>query len=128
MDVMCRSRKASEDGVIAMEFALLAPLLLMLLFAIVQFGRAYNVKVELTGAVREGARVLALGSGDAEEVTKAAAPGLDPAAMEVTTSDDPCTSGSPASVDASYDFELEIPFWGSETLTISATGTMRCGG
>lgn len=123
-----RNRMAKEDGVVAMEFALLAPLLLMLLFAIVQFGRAYNVKVELTSAVREGARALALGSGDPTDTTKAAAPGLDPDLIEVSTSTDPCSAGSTASVDATYDFELEIPFWGERTLTIGATGAMRCGG
>jgi Flp pilus assembly protein TadG len=50
----------SECGAAAVEFALVAPVLLMLVFGIVDFGRAmwtYNV---LTAALREGARAGAV--------------------------------------------------------------------
>jgi Flp pilus assembly protein TadG len=128
-----------QDGVVAIEFALVAPLLLMLLFGMVQFGRAYNAKVELTAAVREGARVLALGSGDVTDTTKDAAPGLDEASITVETSTDgttwtdppspaTCVAGTKAWVQATYPFDLDIPFWRDDTITISAKGAMRCGG
>ena len=117
-----------ERGVVAVEFALVAPLLILLIFGAIQFGRAYNAKIELSAAVREGARVLALGSDDPAAVTRDAAPGLDPDAITVITSDDPCTAGTPATVDASYPFDLNIPFWGNAAVTISARGVMRCGG
>jgi Flp pilus assembly protein TadG len=117
-----------EHGVIAVELALVAPVLLVLLFGIVEFGRAYNAKVELTGAVREGARVLALDSGDPVAATLAAAPGLDDTTITVTTSGSPCTAGSQAWVEASYPFTLHIPFFGTPTLDVEAKGVMRCGG
>ena len=117
----------SEQGSVAIEFALVAPILLVLVFGIVEFGRAYNAKVELAAAVREGARALALGN-DPETATHDAAPGLDPDTMDVTTSGDPCTPGTPATVTASYPFTLHIPFWGTPTLTLEAEGVMRCGG
>lgn len=50
----------SERGAAAVEFALIAPVLLALVFGIIDFGRAmftYNV---LTAAVREGARTAAV--------------------------------------------------------------------
>ena len=117
-----------DDGAIAVEFVLILPVLLMLMFGVIQFGRAYNAKVVLTGAVREGARVLALGTDDPETVTIDAAAGLDPAAITVTTSGDPCTAGDPATVTASYPFEINIPFWGNPTVNIEASGVMRCNG
>jgi hypothetical protein len=120
-----------EDGVVSIELALVLPLLLLLIFGMVQFGRAYNAKVELTSAVREGARVLALGTGDPEARTLEAAPGLDPDAITVDlshTPPDPCPADGRAWVTASYDFDLNIPFWGSETIGIGAKGVMRCGG
>ena len=117
-----------DDGVVSVELALVLPLLLMLIFGMVQFGRAYNAKVELTSAVREGVRVLALGTGDPEASTLQAAPGLASDEITVETSDDPCTAGNEAWVTASYDFDLNIPFWGSETIAIGAKGVMRCGG
>ena len=116
-----------ERGAVAVELALLLPVLVLLIFGIVQFGQAYNAKVSLTGAVREGARALALGSGDPTEVTKAAAPSLDPTAITVTTSDDPCLPDTQATVTATYPFTYDIPFLGSATLTITAEGVMRCG-
>ena len=123
-----RGGRGDESGVVAIEFALVAPLLLMLIFGAIQFGRAYNAKIELTAAVREGVRVLALDTGDPETVTKDAAPGLDPASITVDTSTDPCTAGEQAWVEASYPFDLNIPFWGNEAITIVAKGVMRCGG
>lgn len=123
-----RVERHSERGVIAVEFALVVPVLLVLLFGIVEFGRAYNAKVELTGAVREGVRVLALASGDPVATTLDASPGLDTTTIVVTTSGSPCAAGSPAWVQASYPFTLHIPFYGTPTIDIQAKGVMRCGG
>jgi Flp pilus assembly protein TadG len=121
-------RLHGDDGVVAVEFALLAPLLFLLLFGIIQFGRAYNAKVELTSAVREGVRAFSLKTGDPVAVTRAAAPGLNAGTITVTTSASPCTAGSSAWVRASYPFALDIPFWGNQAVTIAAKGVMRCGG
>ena len=52
-----------EDGQTLVEFALAAPLLLLLLTAILQFGAMYNRYIVLTDAVRAGARELSLGRG-----------------------------------------------------------------
>ena len=117
-----------DNGVVSVELVLVLPLLLLLIFGMIQFGRAYNAKVELTSAVRDGVRALALGSADPEETTIEAAPGLDPDTITVETSGDPCTAGDEAWVTAAYDFDLVIPFWGDDTITIGAKGVMRCGG
>lgn len=50
----------SEDGQSATEFALVLPLLATLLFAIIQFGIAFNNYLTLTDAVRTGARQAAV--------------------------------------------------------------------
>ncbi len=51
-----------EDGAIAVEFALLAPLLLIIVFGIIQFGYAFYIQISMTNSVREAARALAVGS------------------------------------------------------------------
>ncbi len=48
-------------GGIAIEFALVAPILLIILLGIIQFGFAFFIKINMTNAAREGARVLAVG-------------------------------------------------------------------
>jgi Flp pilus assembly protein TadG len=44
-------------GAAAVEFALILPVIVLLLFGIIEMGRAWNVRQTLTDAVREGARV-----------------------------------------------------------------------
>jgi len=117
-----------DDGSAIVEFALLLPVLIMLIFGIVEFGRAYNTNITLTHATREGVRELAI-SGDqvaAVTVTRDAATTLDPAVLQVTTS--VCTPGQMTWVHARYPFEYNIPLFGSATLTLETEAVMRCGG
>lgn len=51
------NRNQSECGASAVEFALLLPLLMMLVFGIVEFGLAMYRQAILTNASREGARL-----------------------------------------------------------------------
>ena len=48
-------------GGIAIEFALVVPVLLIILLGIMQFGFAFFVQINMTNAAREGARQLAVG-------------------------------------------------------------------
>ena len=71
----CRWRllpHATRDrGAAAVEFALVVPLLLLLVFGIIDFSRAYNTRVTLTEAAAEGARALSIGRSDADAMTAA---------------------------------------------------------
>ena len=119
-----------ERGAAAIEFALVLPILIMLVFGIIEFSRGYNAKTELTGAVREGARALALGksTGEAQTATIDAAPGLDLDAGDISTT--PCPAGGAdgsAEVTATYAVPYNIPLVSEGTFDISVTGVMRCG-
>lgn len=52
-----RARRRDERGVSAVEFALVLPLLVMLLFGVTTAGLAYNDNLSISNAVREGARL-----------------------------------------------------------------------
>ncbi len=114
------------------EFALILPVLVLFVFGIVEFGRAYSARIELTSAVREGARALALGATGAEVETalKDAAPGLTRDRITVLNPTLCTATPTPtnARVEASYPFEYTIPFFRDGTWTLKATGVMRCGG
>ena len=56
---MQKSRRGSERGSAIIEFALVLPLMLLLIFGITEFGRALMTTNILTQAAREGARVQA---------------------------------------------------------------------
>ena len=50
-----------QRGVQAVEFAILLPVLLLLVFGIIDFGRAYFSWMIITNGAREGARAAAVG-------------------------------------------------------------------
>src|SRR4029450_6907924 len=51
-----------EGGVPAVEFAILLPVLVIMLFGLIQFGIAFNTKIQATNRAREGARMAAFGA------------------------------------------------------------------
>jgi Flp pilus assembly protein TadG len=51
-----RRRTGGERGAVAVEFIILFPVLLLVLFAILDFGHAFYMKQMITNAAREGAR------------------------------------------------------------------------
>ena len=58
---MARRRLGDQSGAAAVEFALIAPILFMLIFGIIQFGIAWSQKEVFVQAAREGARYAAVG-------------------------------------------------------------------
>jgi Flp pilus assembly protein TadG len=137
-------RGRDERGAAVVEFALILPILVLFVFGVIEFGRAYSARIQLTAAVREGARAGALGL-DAVAATKAGAPGLTASQINVTYTPTPgsfCGGAGPtttqfnsssttlptATVTATYPFQYDIPFFGDGTWNLSATGVMRCGG
>lgn len=130
-------RQARDRGAAAVEFALLFPLLMLIVFGIIDFGRALNAQITLTQAAREGARLDALGEPDVSAETQAAATGLSPVTVTVTA----CPLGAGPSVNAvvnvSYSFNFVTPIGaiagmigGSGSLgapvTLTAQGVMPC--
>ena len=57
---MVRNQQTARRGAAAVEFAFVAPLFLIMLFGIIECGRALMVQQLLVNATREGARQAAL--------------------------------------------------------------------
>lgn len=80
----------NDSGQALIEVALSAPILLMMVFGILQFGIIMQRYVSLNDAVRSGARALAMTRGSADPCTTAAnrlrsgAIGLDLTALNLT--------------------------------------------
>lgn len=112
---MIRLRKNSvrnDRGAVAVEFGLLLPLLLLILFGIIDFGFALHAKVTLAQAAREGARLEALGMENVQSRAVNAAAGLDGAVAAVTgacpSTFDP-DSRDDATVVVTYQFTFVTP-------------------
>lgn len=117
------------------EFALVLPLLVMLTFGIIEFGRAYNTTISLRSAAREGARTAALWQGpdpeaDAKADTVAAAPSVGGLSEDdVTVMASQCADGGDgkATVSVSVPFTFTIPLVPLPDVTLTGEGVMRCG-
>jgi Flp pilus assembly protein TadG len=123
---MARSER-SDRGAAMVEFALILPILLMLVIGIIEFGRAYNTTVSMQAAAREGAREAALGNdGIVDATVRDAAPSVD---IDTVTLTQACVDGEDgqAVVTVTEDFTFGIPFVPLGTKTLTATGVMRCG-
>lgn len=122
-------RRESERGAVAVEFALLLPLLLTIIFAIIELGHAYNVQISVTHAAREAARTMAIEQVWSDAVTTAqnSSPSLDPASLTLTPASATCSPGAMVEVTAQY------PLPGLTGLmpagiTVTGKAVMQCGG
>lgn len=132
-----------EKGAVAVEMAILLPLLLLILVGIIEYGRVLNVQISLTHAAREGARHAAIHFNDAdfndadvEDAALGAAPSL--AGLGVAVAHD--AGGCPDSRDvtvtttvnlASMSGFLDSGRFGAPGLfpiALEGIGVMRCGG
>src|SRR3954469_14916832 len=112
MSVRGIRRDSGDRGAVAVEFALVLPVLLLVIFGIIDFGRMLYAKITLAEAAHEGARAAALvgQSAGASQVAKSVT-GLDTSAGPVTATVVACTSDpdADATVTVRYTFKLVTP-------------------
>lgn len=103
-----RSRSRTERGAALVEFALVLPLLLVLVFGIVDFGRAFQSSITLTNATREGARLGATGANTTTICNRVTATaGVTPVTCTVTNAQG--VSGTSVVVSARYTLTFITP-------------------
>jgi len=117
-----------DRGSAAVEFALLLPILLLLLLALVQVGVLARDSLLLTQASRAGAREAAVQpSADAvDDAVRAAAVGLDPERLRVEVAWSG-GRGAPVTVSVAYDVPIaSLAGWlFPESVSLDASATMR---
>ena len=123
-----QSKPGRESGATLVEYALVAPLLFLLLFAIIEFGiivLSYNT---ISNAAREGARYGAVNPSDSAGIEAAArnlTTGLDQAALQINST----AGGQTVRVEVFYPVNLITSMiiqalGGNPTLDLRATATM----
>jgi Flp pilus assembly protein TadG len=102
-----------ERGQTIVEFAVVLPILAVLLFGIIQFGIAFNNYITLTDAARAGARTAAVSrdtsdpAGAATTALRSAATDLDESQLGVSVSST-WQPGSQVSVTATYPYSIDL--------------------
>ena len=137
MRVRRRTHPAAEDGQTVVEFALVAPLLLVLILGILQGGIAFNHFLVVTDAARAGsrqaivARVSNVSIAQIQQAALTASGDLDQSKVGVTVSDpaDPTlqTAGSAVTVTVTYPYSINLLGWvvASGNLTSSMTDRLE---
>lgn len=132
--------KQKERGAVAVEMAMVLPLLLLILIGTMEFGRVFNVQNSLTQAAREGARHAAIHYNkadlDVSGTALASAPSLNGLGVTVTDNADDCAPGEDVQVTTSVTLAsmsgfLDAGWFGSPGLfpmKLTGVGVMRCGG
>lgn len=123
------ANKEQSRGAVAVEFALVAPILLALVAGILEFSHAYNLQISVSQAAREAAREMAIEDDQAAAAAAAAAgaPGLNGADFEYDFSPASCTAGENMTVTITYPAATLTGIFGSN-VTVTGTGAMRCEG
>jgi Flp pilus assembly protein TadG len=106
-------RQKREQGQTMAEFALVLPLLALLLFGVIQFGILFHNYVTLTDAVRAGSRQGAVGRHVAspedavKERVRSSAANLDESKLEIFV-DSSWEPGSDVTVEATYPYSINL--------------------
>jgi Flp pilus assembly pilin Flp len=122
-----RHRILDERGQAAVEFALVLPLLLLVLFAVVEFSRAYNVYNDLNQMAADGARFASVGRfpGGAQLITDEADTSVARGAtVTLSYPGGTCTVGNSVTVTAAAPITLAA-ILNVATVTLNGKATMR---
>jgi Flp pilus assembly protein TadG len=119
-----RSSSRADDGAAAVEFALVVPLLVLILAGVVDFGYRYQQHIQYTNAAIQGARTMSLGSTQGEATT-AARDSAGNSGAQVSFSPVSCTAGSPITVTISATKDTLTSLFGS-TFTVSGKAEVQC--
>ncbi len=121
-----KRRIKNERGQTMTEFAFVLPILLVLLFGIMQFGVIFNNYVALTDAARAASRKGAVSrsasnpQGDCEATGYAAGTNLDqPHVKFILTCESTWAIGSDVTVTATYPYDIKLLDW------VVASGTLN---
>jgi hypothetical protein len=117
----------SERGQSLVEFALALPILVLLLFAVIQFGVAFNNYVTLTDATRAGARKAAVGRRlpNPEASTETAVRNSATDLKQGDLVDSTWEPGADVAVTATYPYTINLLGIPMKTGRLSSTTTER---
>jgi Flp pilus assembly protein TadG len=127
----------SDAGQSLVEFALVVPIFLILVFAIVDFGMGFHALITVTNSAREGARIGAIGADGMtiESRVRNTADTLEQGRLSVTVTNAQGQPGESVVVDVDYEYDFITPlatlidFVGGDaigsSLTLSSTADMR---
>jgi Flp pilus assembly protein TadG len=103
----------NENGQALVEFAIILPILLLLIMGIFEFGMLLNSYLTIQNAAREGARLGIVGGTDVEidSLINSISPTLTPSdlTVSVTPVEISRNSGDTLTVNVTYNYHMTVP-------------------
>jgi Flp pilus assembly protein TadG len=129
-----RRRRDGEDGVTMAEFALILPVIVVIMVSIFEFGLAFHHSQAIEAAAREGARLASLSSTSTTDVSNrvdAALTGIySPGTVTVAVNPDPAVClgrpGQQVQVTVTANEPIDIPLLFNTTVTLTGDAIFRC--
>jgi Flp pilus assembly protein TadG len=139
MKIENRGRPWGREGQALAEFALIMPVLFLLIAGIIEFGRGWNIKQAVTDAAREGARYTVIQDPTITDTSVVAAKirqrlllaGINSSTISITPVASFHSTGTAMTVVVATQFNLSwvgaLLGWlgANSTITIASTTTMR---
>ncbi|MGH8862023.1 MAG: TadE/TadG family type IV pilus assembly protein [Jatrophihabitantaceae bacterium] len=125
-------RRHRTRGQSMVEFTLILPVLMLMIFGIYQFGQTYSDYIQVTNASRTGGRKAlvsrsdATGVNDAIAAAKGATWWLNPSQINVTVSpSQPWTAGQTVTVTVTYPWSISLLGFVAGSGTLKSATTVR---
>jgi len=128
---LLRRMRNTEAGQALVEFTMILPIFLMLLFGLVDFGRGFYTWLLVTNAAREGARIAAVQS-DSNTIDQRiydsfcdnypSSCGIDHTKLTIQKTNVLGPRGEPVEIDLTYDFDYATPI--GDLIFILSGGTL----
>ena len=119
-----KRRRPADPGLAAVEFALILPVLVILLFGIVVAGTVYVDHLRVQSAAHDGARAGAIAPGQGCSTAVGRVTALRNAT--VSCSAPASCPGTTSSVNLTVAETVSIPILGSRTVHLSASSEFQC--
>lgn len=144
MHTMMERRARDDGGAAAVEFALVVPILLVLVFGIINFGFVFAQQIALNNGVRQGARYAVVDGRTCDQIVSetrgsAATVGMNQAQVPTPVISPACSgavkpcAGTPSGTNVTVTLSRSaawvipvFPFTASNAPTLSSVGVMRC--
>ncbi|SDH66517.1 TadE/TadG family type IV pilus assembly protein [Agrococcus jejuensis] len=124
-------REARDRGAVAVEFAIVLPVLVALTLGILAFGYALHIQSVLDASAREAVRIAAISTlpdraaAAREAAIATATPSVTLQPSNIAISPITCLIGDRVTVTITVDHQL---LGGLGAIELTGRGTMRCGG
>ena len=118
------ARRHDDEGLAAVEFALVLPILVVVLFGIIVTGLLFVGRMQVQAAAREGARAGAIVSGQGCSAARQQLSSFSSSAITCTEVRDCTTTGSRVQVHVVE--TVSVPLLGNRDVSLDSTSVYAC--